>query len=80
LFCETYESGEDPVDPELGLAEEDVVQPPDGVEAVGRRRFSQHAVEVQLKKRKYREKKEASNRQKKTEKEQYCWVFNATFK
>ena len=41
----------DPVQPQLGLAEQDKGQPPDGLEALGRSRLGQHVVEVDLQKR-----------------------------
>ena len=44
----TYDGGEYPVYPELSLAEEHVVEPPDRVQPVGGSRFSQHRVKIQL--------------------------------
>ena len=44
----TYDGGEYPVYPELSLAEEHVVEPPDRVQPMGGGRFSQHRVKIQL--------------------------------
>ena len=45
---EDEEGGEDPVEPELGLTEQDEGQSPERIEPVGRGRFCQHVREVEL--------------------------------
>ena len=45
---EDQEGGEDPVEPHLGLAEQDERQPPQRIKPVGRVWLSQHVSKVEL--------------------------------